>query len=218
MLIDGQSLIGEPDEAEIHMKGLRQMMAMRGGIQHYTLDGVFLHMLCLYVSLPSCIDCNHTYISSVNHLTAVISENPNIVSPAGIPYKPKTRSKFTTYSSSHSSSSPDSSSSSSPSSTTTYRSPAETSPLLKGFATKIGFHPTVVDLLHDMEYLYFVVDAFTTKFMPEFREMFEDVVRSIESMCKLENERGKDWVLKRLKRWGEGEMLVRNTYKKGVHG
>ncbi|KUJ22606.1 uncharacterized protein LY89DRAFT_305626 [Mollisia scopiformis] len=39
------SLIGEPNEAEIHMNGLRQMMVLRGGIQHYTLDGVFLHML-----------------------------------------------------------------------------------------------------------------------------------------------------------------------------
>lgn len=40
--------------------------------------------------------------------------------------------------------------------------------------------------------------------MPEFREGFEDVVRSIETIVKLESEREKEWVLRRLKRWGEG--------------
>lgn len=54
--------------------------------------------------------------------------------------------------------------------------------------------------------------------MPEFREAFEDVVSSIEMMCKVEGEREKEWVLRRLKRWGEGEVMVRKTYKKGIHG
>ncbi|KAF8866557.1 hypothetical protein BDZ45DRAFT_276298 [Acephala macrosclerotiorum] len=158
------------------------MMTLRGGIQHYTLNSVFLHMLCL-----------------INHLIAVINENPTIIPRSGIPRKPKTQphSAFTT----NFPSSPSSLTSSSSSAT---RSPVETSPFLKDFATSIGFHSTVVDLLHEIEYLYFVVDAFTTKFMPEFREGFEDVVRSIETIVKLESEREKEWVLRRLKRWGEG--------------
>ncbi|KAE8447474.1 hypothetical protein EG329_010747 [Mollisiaceae sp. DMI_Dod_QoI] len=179
------SLIGEPNEAEIHMKGLQQMMALRGGIQHYTLDGVFLHMLCI-----------------VNHLTAVLSESPTITSPSGIPYKPKPNCNSTT--------------TSSLTSTSSTRSPAETSPLLKPYAIAICFHPTVVDLLHDMQYLYFVIDAFTTKFIPEFRQGFEDVVRSIELISKIEDEREKEWVVKRLKRWGDGEVLVRRSHGEDV--
>ncbi|CZR50916.1 uncharacterized protein PAC_00790 [Phialocephala subalpina] len=205
------SLIGEPDEAEIHMKGLQQMMALRGGVHHYTLDGVFLHMLCMYASLIPSKTLAH--VNSVNHLTAVLTENPAIVPASGIPYKPRCPPHSTSTTYLPSSPSSDSSSNSNPA-----RSPAETSPFLKLFATKIGFHPTVVNLLHEMEYLYFVVDAFTAKFMPEFREAFEDVVKNIETMCKLEGEGEKEWVLRRLMRWGEGDVLVRKTYKKGVYG
>ncbi|KAE9381607.1 hypothetical protein N431DRAFT_10312 [Stipitochalara longipes BDJ] len=43
------SIIGEPIEVETHINGLQQMINLRGGIQNYTLGGVFLHMLCTYV-------------------------------------------------------------------------------------------------------------------------------------------------------------------------
>ncbi|PMD40017.1 hypothetical protein L207DRAFT_35816 [Hyaloscypha variabilis F] len=48
------SIIGEPIEVETHINGLQQMINLRGGIQNYTLGGVFLHMLCTYVSVSSC--------------------------------------------------------------------------------------------------------------------------------------------------------------------
>lgn len=47
-----QGIIGEPIEVETHTKGFQRMIDLRGGIQKYVLDGVFLHILCTYASLP----------------------------------------------------------------------------------------------------------------------------------------------------------------------
>ena len=41
-----QSIIGEPGEVDTHLNGLQKMVNLRGGIQSFTFDGVFLHMLC----------------------------------------------------------------------------------------------------------------------------------------------------------------------------
>ncbi|KAH9221550.1 hypothetical protein DL95DRAFT_455379 [Leptodontidium sp. 2 PMI_412] len=64
------SIIGEPEEVETHLNGLRQMINLRGGIQTFSVAGVFLHMLC-----------------TTNHLTAVISES-QALQPAFPPYSP----------------------------------------------------------------------------------------------------------------------------------
>lgn len=86
--------------------------------------------------------------------------------------------------------------------------------MLKPFAVSICFHPTVVDLLHDLGYLYFVLDVFTRRFMPEFREAFEDVLRSIEEVSKAECEMKRDWAVERLRRWGDGKVMVTRSYGK----
>lgn len=64
------SIIGKPEEVETHLNGLRKMIDLRGGIQTFSVAGVFLHMLC-----------------TTNHLTAVISES-QALQPASPPYTP----------------------------------------------------------------------------------------------------------------------------------
>ncbi|PVH88308.1 hypothetical protein DL98DRAFT_648457 [Cadophora sp. DSE1049] len=64
------SIIGEPEEVETHLSGLRQMISLRGRLQTFSVAGVFLHMLC-----------------TTNHLTAVISES-QVLQPASPPYTP----------------------------------------------------------------------------------------------------------------------------------
>jgi hypothetical protein len=54
------------------------------------------------------------------------------------------------------------------------------SALWKAFALKIGFHTMVVEILHEMSYLYSVVDAFTLRLLPNFREDFHELVKKIE--------------------------------------
>jgi len=49
----------------------------------------------------------------------------------------------------------------------------------------------MVDLLHDMGYLYAVLDVFTRRFLPHWRGGFENVVASIEQMVAMENETGR---------------------------
>jgi hypothetical protein len=41
-----------------------------------------------------------------------------------------------------------------------------------------------VDVFHDIGYLYAVVDAFTRRLLPSFRNGFEDVVSEIEGRGK----------------------------------
>ena len=55
------------------------------------------------------------------------------------------------------------------------------SPLWKPFALRIGFHNTIVEILHELEYLYSVVDAFTRRLLPNYRVDFDNVVHMIES-------------------------------------
>ncbi|PMD51890.1 uncharacterized protein K444DRAFT_669583 [Hyaloscypha bicolor E] len=143
------SIIGEPMEVETHIKGLQQMISLRGGIQNYTLGGVFLHMLC-----------------TTNHLTAVFSEAPALHPPT-CPYTPIK------------------------SSTTHCAVSVHESPLLKPFAISSGFHTVMVDLLHDMGYLYAVLDVFTRRFLLHWRGGFENVVANIEQMVAIEDEMGR---------------------------
>ncbi|KAK0126309.1 hypothetical protein ONS95_007919 [Cadophora gregata] len=63
-------IIGEPEEVETHLSGLRQMIDLRRGSQTFSVAGVFLHMLC-----------------TTNHLTAVISESKALHPPTS-PYTP----------------------------------------------------------------------------------------------------------------------------------
>jgi hypothetical protein len=49
----------------------------------------------------------------------------------------------------------------------------------------------MVDLLHDMGYLYAVLDVFTRRFLPHWRGGFENVVESIEQMVAIEDETGR---------------------------
>jgi hypothetical protein len=58
----------------------------------------------------------------------------------------------------------------------------------------------MVDLLHDMRYLYPVLDVFTRRFLPEWRSGFEGVVASIEQMAGMETGREEQWMQRRGKR------------------
>jgi hypothetical protein len=60
----------------------------------------------------------------------------------------------------------------------------------------------MVDLLHDMGYLYAVLDVFTCRFLPHWRGGFENVVASIEHMQVMEEGREKQWLSRREKRGG----------------
>jgi hypothetical protein len=137
----------------------------------------------MHVSLPSLpIIKTPLTPNRVNHLTAVLSESPTILPTTGRPYK-----NYSSY------------------------APLETSPLLKPFAVTITFHPVVVEVLYELGHLYFVLDIFTKNFMPEFRGQFEDIVGSIEGMGRLEGEIEREWIVERLKMWGDGKLLVRRS-------
>jgi hypothetical protein len=56
-----------------------------------------------------------------------------------------------------------------------------TSPFLKPFAIDVRFDATVVDVFHDLGFLYTVLDAFTSRFLPMFRGPFEALVVKIGS-------------------------------------
>lgn len=140
------------------------MVNLRGGIQSFAIDGVFLHMLC-----------------TTNHLSAVLSESASLIPPSG-PYKPRSPAATSPPYISPSSLSTATLSASPPTITsTTPLPPLEQSPLLKPFALQCGFNSTLVDVFHDIGYLYAVVDAFTRRLLPSLRKGFEDIVAEIES-------------------------------------
>lgn len=155
-ILCNQAIIGEPIEVETHSKGLQQMINLRGGIENYVLDGVFLHMLCTYGPILAPRSILTINSNRTNHLTAVFSESPSL-HPQSLPYT--NAFKYTK---------PD-----------RPRTMPE-SPALKDFAISSGFHSVMVNLLYDMGYLYAVVDVFTRCFLPELRSAFEELVESIK--------------------------------------
>jgi hypothetical protein len=78
------------------------------------------------------------------------------------------------------------------------------SPLLKPFALSCGFHDTVVSILYEMGFLQTVLDTFTTRFLPEWREGFMELLKSIEQMKDLGKRRESIW----RSRWEMGEVGV----------
>lgn len=136
------------------------MINLRGGIRNYILEGVFLHMLCTYVSAPPLPII--TDLSRTNHLTAVFSEAP-VLHPPASPYTPIKTSE------------------------SRCSDPVQESPLLKPFAISSGFHSVMVDLLHDMGYLFAVLDVFTRQFLPHWRGGFENVVANIKQTRAMED-------------------------------
>jgi hypothetical protein len=46
----------------------------------------------------------------------------------------------------------------------------------------------MVELLHDMGYLYAVLEVFTRRFLPHWRGGFENMVASIEQTLAIEDE------------------------------
>jgi hypothetical protein len=66
-------------------------------------------------------------------------------------------------------------------------STARLSPLLKPFSISCGFHSTVTEILYDMGYLYFVMDAFTIRLLPMMRPGFTALMASLEQMAALDN-------------------------------
>ncbi|KAG0651154.1 hypothetical protein D0Z07_2595 [Hyphodiscus hymeniophilus] len=159
LLANITGIIGEPGEVDAHLAGLQKMVNLRGGIKSFPVGGVFLHMLC-----------------TTNHLSAVLSEDQILVPPTGIPYQPAF-SRSPSPVPSIPSFSPILSSLDTPS---TSRSIVEESPLLKTFAIECGFHSTLVDVFHDIGFLYSVVDAFTRRLLPSFRKEFEVLTSEIE--------------------------------------
>jgi hypothetical protein len=57
------------------------------------------------------------------------------------------------------------------------------SPLLKSFAISSGFHSILVDIFYEMEYLYFVLDAFTNSLLPMRRPAFEELIADIKGIA-----------------------------------
>jgi hypothetical protein len=80
--------------------------------------------------------------------------------------------------------------------------PLQESPLLKPFAVSAGFHSMMVDLLHDMGFLYAVLDVFTCRFLPHWRGGFESLVASIEQMQVMDEGRETQWISRRRRRDG----------------
>jgi hypothetical protein len=78
--------------------------------------------------------------------------------------------------------------------------PAQGLLLFKLFAVFAGFYSVMVDLLHDMGYLYPVLDVFTHRFLAEWRSRFEDVVVRIERMAGVVTGREERWKHRRGKR------------------
>jgi hypothetical protein len=78
------------------------------------------------------------------------------------------------------------------------------SPLLKSFALSCGFHDTVVTILYEMGFLQTVLDIFTIRLLPEWREGFMELMKSIEQMSELDKRRESIW----RSRWEMGEVGV----------
>ena len=45
----------------------------------------------------------------------------------------------------------------------------------KHFGIKVGFHPIMANVLHELSYAYSVVDAFTLRLLPHFRDEFKEI-------------------------------------------
>lgn len=58
--------------------------------------------------------------------------------------------------------------------------------LWKEFGVKIGFHPIVADVLHELSYAYSVADAFTRRLLPHWRGDFEEIERTLIFGGKIE--------------------------------
>lgn len=112
--------------------------------------------------LPSKLTSKRT-----NHLSALLSESP--LETCAVPYTPPRGY------SSPSLSACSTSVSSGSSSADILRS----SPLLKPFALSSGYDYYLVRLLHDMGYLYDVLDSFTTRLVPQLRKPFEELCEKI---------------------------------------
>lgn len=155
------SIIGEPEEVSAHLNGLQQMVNLRGGIDRLSIDGCFLHMLC-----------------TTNHLSAVLSESLAVLPPTGVTYTSScSKSKGSTSSTTDSRSSYPKSAAN-PSCTPP---PVYKSPLFKPFAIACGFNETVVEMFHDMGYLYAVLEAFTLRLLPIYSKPFKDLTASIKA-------------------------------------
>ncbi|KAG9236485.1 hypothetical protein BJ875DRAFT_456311 [Amylocarpus encephaloides] len=160
------AVTGSQLEAKSHLKGLEQMINMRGGIQHVVMDSMLVQMLC-----------------TINHITAVLYENP-VITPrfSQVPILPSTPHPHTHYAP------PPTDSPDTPSqpprlivdhgtrNTSDDENLFTTTPVhgLTGFAIKVGLHKTMVQILDHVSFLHAVVDAFTTKYCPQFRREFEE--------------------------------------------
>lgn len=52
----------------------------------------------------------------------------------------------------------------------------------RDFGLRIGFHPMVANVLHELSYAYSVVDAFTNRLLPMYRKEFGDICERLESL------------------------------------
>ena len=122
--------------------------------------------------LASFTDLKHR----TNHLTAVLCDDP-VISPGTSKSLHQSPSISSTGSTTHASS-------------IMNREPLrpttppdfETSNVetLKCFATKIGFHTVMADLLERMGFLHGVVDVFTHKYLPAYREEYNRRIAKIQ--------------------------------------
>ncbi|KAH8657613.1 hypothetical protein BGZ60DRAFT_531765 [Tricladium varicosporioides] len=155
------SVTGEPEEVQAHIKGLKQMVKMRGGIQDFTSHSILMLMLC-----------------TTNHTSAVLAESPLFARPASTPTsspQPSTSGHTSPSYLQHSLPL-----SSTHTATQCHEETRSSSPKIIAFAHNSGFHPILVFLLDSMYWLHPVLDAFTLKFLTELRPVYETVLREIE--------------------------------------
>jgi hypothetical protein len=119
---------------------------------------MLLGIVCYYICFArkSILLCSFPFIHAVysnpsnrtNHITAVLSDDP-IISPLSTDEigKADTHQQMS-------------------------KATSEPGENFQEFAARVGFHKTMVSLLQRMGFLYGVVDVFTQKFLPDYRDEF----------------------------------------------
>lgn len=114
----------------------------------------------LHTSLYVLYSCLH----STNHVTAVLVETPSLLPSRGPPLcARKDKPECLPLS-------------------TPAKLQIRSSEAWRDFGVKIGFHPMVADVLHELSYAYSVVDAFTTRLLPMYRKEFDDICERLEKL------------------------------------
>jgi len=114
----------------------------------------------MHVRHTTCLTLTQLINYRTNHLSAVFTELPHLIPITGIPFNPTKPHSY-------------------PSSTS-----VRDSHLLIPFAISSGFNETLVHIFHELGFLYDILDSFTVRLLPFFRQGFLDLVDAIERGCE----------------------------------